>query len=223
MSDPTPHAGPAAPAPAPDPRPRPAWLPSRTALLVVAAAFVVGLLLFLALWLDQRDNNDFFKADSVPRSVEGQAFEPLPAPLPAGQTADVDRGDDGAPDQAPGDASRSPAPAPAAPPAEPELPPESQRADSATAEASVPRPIHTPPPRYPPNAQRRGQQGTVLLRVQVDANGRPEDIDVIDGSGFRSLDRAAAEAVRRWHFEPARRDGRPVRGTVEVPVEFTLR
>src|SRR5690606_33673650 len=83
--------------------------------------------------------------------------------------------------------------------------------------------IHTPPPRYPPNAQRRGQQGTVLLRVQVDANGRPEDIDVIDGSGFRSLDRAAAEAVRRWHFEPARRDGRPVRGTVEVPVHPALR
>src|SRR5690606_5136427 len=61
--------------------PKPAWMPSRKALLIAAGAFVAGLLLFLALWLDQRDNNRFYRSDEAPRSVEGQVFEPLPTPL----------------------------------------------------------------------------------------------------------------------------------------------
>src|SRR3546814_14515133 len=64
--------------------PKPAWMPSPKALLIAAIAFVVGLLLFLALWLDQRDNNRFYRNLEAPRSVQGQVFEPLPVPLPAG-------------------------------------------------------------------------------------------------------------------------------------------
>src|SRR5690606_28492315 len=72
MPAPAPETDPPARAPRRDRRGRPDWLPSRTALLVAAIAFGAGLLLFAALWLDQRNDNDFFKADGVPRSIEGQ-------------------------------------------------------------------------------------------------------------------------------------------------------
>jgi len=62
----------------------------------------------------------------------------------------------------------------------------------------------------------------VVLRVHVGTDGEPEGIDLVTGSGSRSLDRAAVEAVRRWRFEPAMRDGRPVEGFVQVPITFDL-
>ena len=64
--------------------PKPAWMPSPKSLLIAGIAFLVGLLLFLMLWLDQRDNNRFYRSLEAPRSVAGQVFDPLPVPLPAG-------------------------------------------------------------------------------------------------------------------------------------------
>ncbi|MHA1569384.1 MAG: energy transducer TonB [Alphaproteobacteria bacterium] len=79
-----------------------------------------------------------------------------------------------------------------------------------------------PLPRYPLTARRRGQEGRVLLRVRVDAAGRPTTVEVRRGSGHAILDGAAARAVRGWRFEPAMRAGQPVAGTVEVPILFRL-
>ena len=76
-------------------------------------------------------------------------------------------------------------------------------------------------PRYPPGALRRGESGTVVLRIQVDAEGRAGDVEIIERSGARALDRAAAEAALRWRFNPARdAEGAPVPGQAVVPVEF---
>ncbi|RZA18468.1 MAG: hypothetical protein EOP93_11130, partial [Lysobacteraceae bacterium] len=47
----------------------------------LAIAFGVGLLLFLGLWLEQRNDNDFFRAGN-PETAEGST-DVLPAPLPA--------------------------------------------------------------------------------------------------------------------------------------------
>ena len=85
-----------------------------------------------------------------------------------------------------------------------------------------PQPVRSPAPRYPREAQRRGESGTVVLRVHIDADGRPRDIDLVEGSGSRSLDRAAVDAVRRWRFDPAIRNGRPTEGTLQVPITFRL-
>lgn len=222
MPAPAPETDPPARAPRRDRRGRPDWLPSRTALLVAAIAFGAGLLLFAALWLDQRNDNDFFKADGVPRSIEGQVFEPLPTPLPAGGEGRVARGGESedADGPGPGEARDLPPPPPA--PVPPPVAPAPVPAPPPLADASLPRPVDAPPPRYPRRAQRRGQQGTVVLRVHVDARGVPGQVDIVDGSGSRDLDRAALEAVRRWRFAPAVRDGRPVDGTVQVPIDFTL-
>lgn len=77
-------------------------------------------------------------------------------------------------------------------------------------------------PRYPATAQRRGVEGTVRLRIAVDANGVPTDIGYASRSGDPDLDRAALLAARDWRFRPATRNGRAVATTVEVPVRFTL-
>jgi len=77
-----------------------------------------------------------------------------------------------------------------------------------------------PSPQYPATALRAGIGGTVMVRAELDASGQPVDVDVIRRSGNRDLDRAAVQAVRKWRFEPAMRNGKGVASTVQVPVDF---
>jgi protein TonB len=84
----------------------------------------------------------------------------------------------------------------------------------------VARPLSSPKPRYPISALRHNAGGTVVLRVAIDDNGTPTDVDILQRSGSRDLDRAAMTALRQWQFRPATRNGQPVASTVEVPVEF---
>ena len=80
-----------------------------------------------------------------------------------------------------------------------------------------------PPPIYPRDALRMRAEGTVLLQVLVDRDGRPLDVQVQSSSGNRSLDEAARKHVlKRWLFRPAMQDGRAVQAIGLVPVEFTL-
>jgi protein TonB len=80
-----------------------------------------------------------------------------------------------------------------------------------------------PPPPYPSIAQRRGWEGEVLLRVEVNASGRPESVEIARSSGHSVLDRAAMQQVlKRWRFQPALRNGQAIRAWAEVPVRFTL-
>lgn len=78
-------------------------------------------------------------------------------------------------------------------------------------------------PRYPESARRAGAQGVTTLRVRVLENGRVGEVHVEKSAGFRDLDRAAMEAVKKWIFEPARRGRDPVAVWVKLPVKFELR
>ncbi len=78
-------------------------------------------------------------------------------------------------------------------------------------------------PAYPASARRLGVQGTSLLRVHVLADGRIGDVIVQQSAGHPDLDAAAADAVKRWRFDPARRGQEPVATWVLLPVEFRLR
>lgn len=78
------------------------------------------------------------------------------------------------------------------------------------------------PPVYPELARRRGEQGRVLVRVSVSADGTPLAVGVGQSSGHASLDTAAVTAVRGWRFMPATQAGRPVPASAEVPVQFQL-
>ena len=79
------------------------------------------------------------------------------------------------------------------------------------------------PPFYPGLARKRGQEGTVLLQVLVNREGRVDALEIEVSSGFVLLDRAAEKAVRRWLFDPAVRGQQKVSMWVKVPVTFRLR
>ncbi len=66
------------------------------------------------------------------------------------------------------------------------------------------------------------QQGVVMVNVEVGTDGHAGDVSVSRTSGYPLLDNAAARAVRRWIFEPARAGSLPVPSQVEVPVRFSL-
>jgi protein TonB len=78
-------------------------------------------------------------------------------------------------------------------------------------------------PRYPESARRQGISGTTTLLFEVLENGRVGDIRVEQSGGHPDLDRAAAEAVKKWRFEPARRGNQPVAVWLRMPVRFVLR
>lgn len=86
---------------------------------------------------------------------------------------------------------------------------------------SAPRLIYKPEPDYSPEARQAKHQGTVLLSVIVDTQGRTHDVHVLQSLGM-GLDEKAIEAVRQWRFEPAMKDGRPVAVAVDVEVNFRL-
>jgi periplasmic protein TonB len=86
----------------------------------------------------------------------------------------------------------------------------------------VPRALLNPAPQYPPDALARRLEGVVLLQVAVDSSGGVAEVKLVRGSGVRSLDEAALEAVRQWRFLPARDPNSPVR-RVNIPIEFVIR
>lgn len=82
--------------------------------------------------------------------------------------------------------------------------------------ATEPRPV------YPRAAKQARVQGTVLLWVLVDPEGRPREVRVHRSSGSEQLDRAGREAVLDCRFKPYRRDGVALSVQVLVPIGFTI-
>ena len=80
----------------------------------------------------------------------------------------------------------------------------------------------TPQPAYPAAARRRGEEGDVLLKVEVLADGRVGRAEVEGSSGFALLDEAALRTVRNWRFRPALKGRDVVACWVNIPVRFRL-
>jgi protein TonB len=78
-------------------------------------------------------------------------------------------------------------------------------------------------PRYPESARRQGITGTTLLFFEVLANGRVGEVQIERSAGHSDLGEAAAEAIKKWRFEPARRGNQPVAVWLRMPVRFVLR
>ena len=67
-----------------------------------------------------------------------------------------------------------------------------------------------------------GEQGKVLLRVYIGADGVPQRVEINKSSGYDRLDRQAMDAVMRWRFVPGKRNGVPEAMWNLVPVNFVL-
>jgi protein TonB len=74
---------------------------------------------------------------------------------------------------------------------------------------------------YPIIALRNHEQGTVMLRVLVGIDGRPQQIEIDRSSGSHALDVAARDAVRHWIFKPGTRGGVAYAAWALVPVAFS--
>ncbi len=77
-------------------------------------------------------------------------------------------------------------------------------------------------PRYPYLSRVNDEQGRVILRVIVDRKGRAKEVKILESSGYSRLDKAARKAVKRWRFQPARKNGQSTQGVVQVPINFVL-
>jgi TonB family protein len=76
-------------------------------------------------------------------------------------------------------------------------------------------------PEYSEEARKARLQGTVLLRIEVDAHGLPQNIAVRQALGL-GLDDRAIDAVKKWRFRPGKVNGKPAAVVAFVEVNFRL-
>lgn len=77
-------------------------------------------------------------------------------------------------------------------------------------------------PEYPRMSRQLEEQGTVVLRVLVRADGTAGAVEIRTSSGFPLLDQSARNAVQTWRFHPATQDGKPVDEWFLIPIPFKL-
>lgn len=96
--------------------------------------------------------------------------------------------------------------------------------NTSTAPAFEPPVVTNPesPVNYPQDLWEQQVEGTVVLRLHLDAGGTvvPDSTRVAETSGYPALDSAAVRAVPDMRFAPARRGGQPVATTFLQPVHF---
>jgi protein TonB len=170
-------------------------------------------------------------APSAPSKLGGEPPTPAPpldAPMPMPQSPS-------APDLQPPDLrehSTSPRPFPSpergdtVPPPQPVRDGPEQRAAESPSEPGIrtgARLLDLPAPEYPSRSRRLGEEGLVLLEVEVLADGRAGTIRVLRAPPYPRLVTAAVEAARKARFRPATEDGAPVRSLVQLPIRFRLK
>ena len=85
-----------------------------------------------------------------------------------------------------------------------------------------PKYAENPKPFYPQEAQKKGFQGEVVLKVEVLSNGLVGQVEVKKSSGHEILDRSAVSAVKQWKFFPAKRGENTIASWVSIPIKFQL-
>lgn len=95
-------------------------------------------------------------------------------------------------------------------------------APQATAATSAAVLIKSVSPRYPIQAKRTNQEGTVVVGYTIGTDGSVTDVKVVSSQPRHIFDREAMDAVERWKFKPAMRDGVAVESTGERRIEFKL-
>jgi protein TonB len=87
------------------------------------------------------------------------------------------------------------------------------------------RPLYriNPLPEYPIIARKRGYQGTVILEVLIDRNGKVVDLLMAKTSGYPILDKAALTSMKNWSFEPGMVGKERTAMWVRIPIKFELK
>lgn len=82
--------------------------------------------------------------------------------------------------------------------------------------------LQNPRPVYPSMSRRLGEQGKVLVRVLIGADGVAQKAEIKQSSGFDRLDQAAMTTVQKWRYVPGKRGGVPETMWFVVPINFVL-
>ncbi|GGB32444.1 hypothetical protein GCM10011502_01820 [Oceanisphaera marina] len=124
-----------------------------------------------------------------------------------------------------------PEPVAAKAPVTEQKPPEKveQKPQQTAAKDSSPKRIETPsfktrpaPIAYPAQARRRGQEGTVIIEVWLDENGKQTKRILASSSGVSALDKTALKAIAKWRFSAYVENGRSIAHRVHIPIRFKL-
>ncbi|MBQ0936674.1 energy transducer TonB [Ideonella paludis] len=147
-----------------------------------------------------------------PQAVPVLAVAPSPQPQQAPSVV--------VPEPAPQAVQASTPPSPPAPPAL-AAPPALPASPVALAATDL---RYTVPPAqvYPRTSVRLGEQGTVLVRLVVDAQGLPTQVSLHKSSGHPRLDEQALQALRAARFVPYTRNGQALAWTAIAPLEYSL-
>lgn len=88
-------------------------------------------------------------------------------------------------------------------------------------DVTAPRAVLKEPPAYTEPARKERIQGVVVLQLVIDEAGRVAEVDALKGLPH-GLTESAIETVKRWKFEPARHDGKPVSVLYNITINFRL-
>lgn len=77
-------------------------------------------------------------------------------------------------------------------------------------------------PAYPALSRRLGEEGKLVLQVELDETGRIDKAKIVQSSGYSRLDNAALSAVKTWRCRPATRNGHPVPAVALQPFNFVI-
>lgn len=158
-------------------------------------------------------------APQTPQPVQRQALPPAPQPLAIADPTPAPNAPAGVlTPQPPAPPIAAPV-AVAAPPAAPPAPPAPARVELPSSDADY---LNNPRPAYPALSKRLGEQGKVLVRVLIGADGAPQKAEIRTSSGFERLDQAALATVLRWRYVPGKRAGVAEAMWFNVPINFVL-
>lgn len=159
--------------------------------------------------------------EAARRRAEPAATAAAPATTSAGTTSAGDTASTAPGSSGSTAASRpaTPAATPDAAPATPAAAPVAAAPSGETRDAVL---VKSIPPQYPTAALRRRQEGWVQVEFTVTSSGSVANARVLDADPPRTFDRAALDAVQRWNFNPAMRNGAAVEATVRRRIEFKM-
>ena len=84
-----------------------------------------------------------------------------------------------------------------------------------------PVPVRTVAPDFPNDLRDKGISGVVMVSVLIDAQGNPQGLKVTKSSNS-AFEEPAVEALKKWKFKPAERDGKPADFPATLRIEFRL-
>lgn len=158
--------------------------------------------------------------------------QPLPTPSAPARSQPPAALPAAVPAQAPSSQAPAGASAPAAPASQASAATASPAAGSAAAASPAPARIelpsssadylNNPRPAYPPLSKRLGEEGKVVLRVLIEADGSASKAEIRSSSGYDRLDQAALQTVLRWRYLPGKRNGVAEAMWFNVPINFVL-